>query len=324
MHPASSSICNPQNALHSRGSGESNPVALTSETGPNGRMAAGDCGGGQIQTVQSRLVVRWLRLIVHASNSDTPLGYVFGYHIRGIGGVHRVVIHKVQHIVMDSISRYRIIAPVVYNRQKRPLAGGVHPIQRRLRVKSKTIRLGVFVGAFLSVLVAVVMAAQDRYTVKVPNGLAFSEFRGYEDWQVVAPSETDASNVMRVILANPVMMKAYREGIPGNGKPFPEGSKIAKIEWEPRKLTEAPFSAKTPDTVPGRLTEVEFIEKDSARFADTHGWGYAAFKYDAASDAFTPVTPADKPPQRNDAKCGAACHNLAAAKDYIFTEYPKR
>jgi hypothetical protein len=120
------------------------------------------------------------------------------------------------------------------------------------------------------------------------------------------------------------MMKAYREGIPGNGKPFPNGSKIAKIEWQPKKLTDPPFSVSTPDTVPGPLTEVEFIEKDSKRFADSNGWGYAAFKYDAASDAFTPVTAADKPPQGNDAKCGAACHKLAAAKDFIFTAYPKR
>jgi len=168
------------------------------------------------------------------------------------------------------------------------------------------------------------VAAQDRYTLKVPNGLAFSDFRGYEDWQVVAPSQTDSSNVMRVILANPVMMKAYREGVPANGKPFPDGSKIAKIEWRPSKITDAPFSAAAPDTVPGILAEVEFIEKNAKQFADTNGWGYAAFKYDAASDAFTPVTSADKPPQGNDAKCGAACHKLAAAKDYIFTAYPKR
>jgi hypothetical protein len=97
--------------------------------------------------------------------------------------------------------------------------------------------------------VALAVAAQDRYALKVPNGLAFSDFRGYEDWQVVAPSQTDAANVMRVILANPVMMKAYREGIPANGKPFPEGSKVAKIEWQPKKITDAPFSAATPDTV---------------------------------------------------------------------------
>ena len=183
----------------------------------------------------------------------------------------------------------------------------------------------IWIGSvILSVLVALGFAAQDKYSVKVPGGLAFSEFRGYEDWQVVAPSHTDAANVMRVIVANPVMMKAYREGIPANGKPFPDGSKMAKIEWEPRKITSAPFSEKTPDTVPGPLTEVEFIEKDSKRFADTNGWGYAAFNYDAASDAFSPATLADKPPQGNDAKCGASCHRLAAKKDYVFTDYPRR
>jgi hypothetical protein len=191
-------------------------------------------------------------------------------------------------------------------------------------MKGKTIRVTLFVGVFLSVLVALALAAQDRYTLKVPNGLAFSDFRGYEDWQVVAPSQTDAAKVMRVILANPVMMKAYREGIPGNGKPFPDGSKIAKIEWEPRKLTDAPFSASTPDTVPGPLKEVEFIEKDAKRFADSNGWGYAVFDYDAASDTFAPGTLAGKPPQGNDYKCGTACHTLAASKDYIFTAYPKR
>ena len=157
-------------------------------------------------------------------------------------------------------------------------------------MKGKTIRVTLIVGVFLSVLVALALAAQDRYTLKVPNGLAFSEFRGYEDWQVVAPSQTDAQNVMRVILANPVMMKAYRAGIPANGKPFPDGSKIAKIEWRPRKVTDAPFSATTPDTVPGVLTEVEFIEKNAKRFADGNGWGFAVFDYDAASDTFAPGT----------------------------------
>ena len=189
-------------------------------------------------------------------------------------------------------------------------------------MKRKSIGVTVVVGVFLSVLV--VVAAQDKYTVKVPGGLAFAEFRGYEDWQVVGPSQTDAQNVMRVILANPVMIKAYREGVPANGKPFPDGSKIAKIEWRPKQITDAPFSASAPDTVPGPLTEVEFIEKDAKRFADSNGWGYAVFKYDVASDTFSPGTMADKPPQGNDAKCGAACHKLAAAKDYIFTAYPKR
>ena len=176
----------------------------------------------------------------------------------------------------------------------------------------------------LTVPLALALVAQDKYSVAVPGGLAFSEFRGYEDWQVVGPSVTDAQNVIRVILANPVMIKAYREGVPGNGRPFPDGSKIAKIEWTPKKITEAPFSASAPDTLPDILKEVEFIVKDSKRFPDGHGWGYAVFNYQPTSDTFTPGTRADRPPQNNDAKCGVACHNLAATKDYIFTPYLKR
>ena len=97
--------------------------------------------------------------------------------------------------------------------------------------------------ALLFVVGSMALAAQDKYTVQVPNGLAFSEFRGYEDWQAVGPSQTDAQNVIRLILANTVMIDAYKEGVPGNGKPFPEGSKTAKIEWRPKKLTDPPFSA---------------------------------------------------------------------------------
>jgi cytochrome P460 len=165
---------------------------------------------------------------------------------------------------------------------------------------------------------------QDRYALQIPGGLAFSEVKGYEQWQVVGPSFTEAAKVIRAILANPVMIKAYQEGIPGNGKPFPDGSKIVKIEWRPKKLTDPPFSANTPDTVPGDLAQVEFIVKDSKKFPDTHGWGYAMFDYDAASGTFAPATLASKPPVGHDAKCGAACHELAASKDYIFTAYPKR
>jgi hypothetical protein len=130
--------------------------------------------------------------------------------------------------------------------------------------------------------------------------------------------------VIRVIVANPVMIKAYREGAPVNGKSFPDGSKIAKLVWATKKLTAPPFSAGTPDTVPGDLTEVELIEKDSKKFSDTHGWGYAVFDYNATAGTFAPATSTSKSPQGNDAKCGAACHVLAASKDYIFTEYPKR
>jgi hypothetical protein len=165
---------------------------------------------------------------------------------------------------------------------------------------------------------------QDKYTLKIPGGIAFSDFKGYEDWQAVGPSQTDAAHVIRLIVANPVMINAYRSGVPGNGKPFPDGSKIAKIEWKPKQITDPPFSANTPDTVPGDLTQVEFIEKDSKRFADGHGWGYGMFDYDVASGTFAPATLKSKPPVGNDAKCGVACHNLTPKTDYIFTAYPNR
>ena len=83
-------------------------------------------------------------------------------------------------------------------------------------MKRNRIQLMVVVGLFLSAVATLVLAEQDKYTLQVPNGLAFAEFKGYEDWQAVAPTQTDAQNVTRLILANPVMIAAYKEGVPGN------------------------------------------------------------------------------------------------------------
>ena len=184
-------------------------------------------------------------------------------------------------------------------------------------MKRKSIRAIVFVGVFISVLVALAMAAQDKYTVKVPNGLAFSEFRGYEAWQVVSISQDGP--LVAAILANPAMINAYVAGVPGNGKPFPDGAKMAKIHWNPKKMEVFPAA-----TVPGTQHDVDFMVKDSKRFADSGGWGYAVFDYDAASDAFAPGTLAGKPPQGNDAKCGYACHTRVMTRDYVFTDYGHR
>jgi len=154
------------------------------------------------------------------------------------------------------------------------------------------------------------ISAQDKYTLQVPNGLAFSDFRGYEGWQVVSVAQTD--DVLKMIVANPTMIDAYRSGIPGSGKPFPDGSKIAKIQWTPKKSTEAPFSVNVPDN----LKNVFFIEKDSKRFPDSAGWGYALFNYTVASDSFAP--------DGSGTNCGFACHTIVKAKDYIFHPYQKR
>jgi hypothetical protein len=115
------------------------------------------------------------------------------------------------------------------------------------------------------------------------------------------------------MVANPTMIAAYKAGIPGNGKPFPDGSKIAKIEWKPKKSTEAPFSVRIPDV----LQDVFLIEKDSKKYPNTKGWAYAVFDYDRATDSFVPN-------KTGTIDCGFACHTRVANKDYIFTAYGKR
>jgi hypothetical protein len=176
------------------------------------------------------------------------------------------------------------------------------------------------VTVWLAVL-CVVVSAQDsgpnKYTVSVPGGLAFSEFRGYEAWQTISMSRSD--RFVAVILGNPAMIEAYKSGIPANGKPFPDGAKMAKIHWNPKQHVLFPTA-----TVPGSLANVDFMVKDGKRFADSGGWGYAVFDYDNASDTFAPGTKAGKPPQNNDAKCGFACHMAVKDRDYVFSEYGKR
>src|ERR1700723_570503 len=161
----------------------------------------------------------------------------------------------------------------------------------------------------LAALSGMALAAPDRYALKLGK-LSFADFKGYEDWKNVAVSQTETQ--LKVILANDVMMKAYRQGLPADGKLFPEGSKIVKIEWSFKKNPVSPYFVQAPDT----LAAVDVIEKDSKRFPDTHGWAYANFIYDAASDTFAP--------EGTEPTCGFACHTAVAAKDYIFTEYPKR
>ena len=166
------------------------------------------------------------------------------------------------------------------------------------------------VTAILAVLCGTAAYAQDKYSLKSPSGIAFSDFRGYEDWAVVSSARTD--EVLKVIVANPTMINAYKAGVPGNGKPFPEGSKIAKLQWSFKKGTEAPFVVDVPD----RATQAFLIEKDSKRFPKTGGWGYALFNHDVAAGTMT-ADPAT-------ADCGHVCHVAVKAKDYIFHPYQNR
>jgi hypothetical protein len=169
---------------------------------------------------------------------------------------------------------------------------------------------GIIAVVFAVLVGAGAMSTQDMYTLQVPNGLAFSEFRGFEAWQTVAVSQN--GELIEVIVGNPAMINAYQTGLPAIGKHFPDGVKMAKIHWKAKKSTDEPG---TP-TVPSTLDDIDFMVKDSKRYPDSGGWGYAQFNYDAASDKFTPLG--------SDANCGYACHTLVAAKDYVFIAYGKR
>ena len=170
---------------------------------------------------------------------------------------------------------------------------------------------------WLAVLGGFAISAQDKYTVKVPGGLAFSEFRGYEGWQAISISRNDKA--VAVILGNPVMIDAYRAGIPGNGKPVPDGAKMAKIHWTPKPNEFFPDA-----TVPGSLHErglhgegqqavrgqrrlgigrVRLRRRVRYVHARHHGWHAAAG-------------------ERRQVR--VRLPHEAKARDYVFTEYGKR
>lgn len=174
--------------------------------------------------------------------------------------------------------------------------------------KSKIAVTGI---AALIILAVTVLFAQDKYSLKSPGGIAFSDFRGYEDWSVVSSARTN--EVLKVIVANPTMISAYKTGAPGNGQTFPDGSMIVKLQWKPKKSTEAPFVVDVPDV----FSQAFVMEKDSKRFPNTGGWGYAVFNYEAASDKFTPDS-------KSLSDCGHTCHVAVKGKDYIFHPYQKR
>jgi hypothetical protein len=193
--------------------------------------------------------------------------------------------------------------------------------QERKVEKRSTVKLAAgFTTAAAAVAVLAVLGVaplfaqaqnKDKYSLKSPSGIAFSDFRGYEDWAVVSSARTD--EILKVIVANPAMIKAFKAGVPGNGQTFPDGSRIVKLQWTQKKSTDAPFAV----DVPNVFSQAFVMEKDSKRFAKSGGWGYAVFNYDAPSDTFT----ADA---KSLSDCGFACHTPVKAKDYIFHPYQKR
>jgi hypothetical protein len=185
----------------------------------------------------------------------------------------------------------------------------------------------VTAASILAVTVALTAQWQDRFTLTASNGIAFSQFNGYESWQLIATSQHDGDDgcgtakngCMKAILGNPAMIQAYRDGFPANGKPVPDGAAMAKVEWLKDTDEAAPYQI----TVPGEETEVAFMVKDSKRFKDTDGWGYATLSFDAASKSYQPKA-GQTGPSFHKTLCHG-CHTSGAkTTDFVYTSFARR
>lgn len=170
----------------------------------------------------------------------------------------------------------------------------------------------VCVAVFMGI-VGLTLAAEDRFAVTSPNGIAFSEFKGYDAWQVIAPSQPDGA--IKVILGNAAMIKAYKDGFLAKRQAVPDGAVMAKIQWSTKTNPLLPGA-----NVPDVLRKVQFMVKDAKRFPDTDGWGYADYNYDPASDSFKPM---GNGPGFAKAACHQ-CHTRVKERDFVFTSYAER
>jgi len=134
-----------------------------------------------------------------------------------------------------------------------------------------------------------------------PNGIAL--FQDFRSWQVIAPSYREDKQHIRVVLGNPVAVKAMRD----KTHPLPDGAVLAKVAWTIRKHPSFPVA-----TVPDAFAQVEFMVKDAVAYKATGGWGYARF------------VGTDYKPYGKDAgfvqEC-VGCHTPVKHNDYLFTEY---
>lgn len=145
-----------------------------------------------------------------------------------------------------------------------------------------------------------VVCAETSNVAPAPNGITFQQ--DYKSWQILGVSHRTDKNSLRIILANPT---AYQAATEGKTNPWPDGSMIAKLAW---KDGDHPNFAAA--TVPDGLNHVEFMIRDSKKFADTNGWGYARW------------LGMEQKPYGNDASFAqecSTCHLQAKDTGYVFT-----
>jgi len=139
---------------------------------------------------------------------------------------------------------------------------------------------------------------------------------GYRDWRLVSVGRLSAGILkqLRAQLGNEIAIKAYREG----KLPFPDGAIIAALHWNEvssdennKVLVSAPSIAAFADpqsSVAGSAVNVQFMVKDSKKYAATDGWGFADF---------TNGKPGDEALH----KTCYPCHKLGKDRDLVFARY---
>ena len=129
---------------------------------------------------------------------------------------------------------------------------------------------------------------------------------GYRDWKVISVAhESGNNNDLRAVLGNDVAIKTYRDG----KLPFPDGAIIARLAWTYVSSEENnKVFGRDQSFVAGPPINVQFMVKDSVKYAATGGWGFAQFK-DGKPDGGAQLN-----------TC-FPCHVPAKAEDYVFTHY---
>lgn len=134
-----------------------------------------------------------------------------------------------------------------------------------------------------------------------PNGIAL--ITGYRSWEAIAPSYREDKNHIRIILGNAIAIKAMKE----KTRPFPDGSIMAKVAWNTTKHPKFPVA-----TIPDTFSQVEFMIKDSTKYKETGGWGFARFVGN------------DLKPYGKDSgfvqEC-FGCHQPVKGNDFVFTGF---
>lgn len=158
---------------------------------------------------------------------------------------------------------------------------------------------------FLFLAVAAVAFGASLPDLKEPNGLSFKKIEGYEKWQVAATHWRKDKNELRYVMVDPKSEKAFKKG-----KKLRDGAIVVKIGWSTK-----PMESFADGIEADKIQRVEYMIKDSKKFATTGGWGYARFvkTADGGYKAWG-----------GDANECYACHTAVANKDYLFSAYQNR